>query len=116
MISVHSKDQDPGRDSLASPQNGTRPEIKFAGADKFQKTLKARVERYFRLTGRRERDCWQMYLKTAVIFAWLAASYVLLVFFAAHWWLALPLAISLGLAMAAVGFNIQHDGGHRAYS
>src|SRR5262249_27976320 len=32
------------------------------------------------------------------------------------WWLALPLAASVGLSMAAIGFNIQHDGGHRAYS
>src|SRR5439155_7424323 len=27
-----------------------------------------------------------------------------------------PCAISLGLAMAAVGFNVMHDGGHGAYS
>ena len=57
-----------------------------------------------------------MYLKTAIILGWLAASYTLLVFFATAWWMALPLVISLGLAMAAVGFNIQHDGGHHAYS
>jgi linoleoyl-CoA desaturase len=44
------------------------------------------------------------------------ASYALLVFLVGTWWLALPLANSLGLSMAAVGFNIQHDGGHRAYS
>lgn len=58
----------------------------------------------------------QMYLKTAAILGWFAASYALLVFFAAAWWPALPLAISLGLSMAAVGFNIEHDGGHQAYS
>jgi linoleoyl-CoA desaturase len=57
-----------------------------------------------------------MYLKTAVIFAWFAASYVILVFFVEAWWPALPLVVLLGLSMAAVGFNIQHDGGHRAYS
>src|SRR5438105_14311226 len=57
-----------------------------------------------------------MYVKTALIFAWFAASYALLVFFVGAWWLALPLVISLGLSMAAIGFNIQHDGGHRAYS
>src|SRR5213079_2347577 len=28
----------------------------------------------------------------------------------------LPLAISLGLSMAAIGFNVQHDGSHQAYS
>ena len=57
-----------------------------------------------------------MYLKTAIILGWLATSYVLLVFFAASCWTALPLTIMLGMAMAAVGFNIQHDGGHQAYS
>jgi fatty acid desaturase len=40
----------------------------------------------------------------------------LLVFVAATWWQALPLAIMLGLSMAAIGFNIEHDGGHQAYS
>ena len=57
-----------------------------------------------------------MYLKTAVILAWFAASYVLLVFFASIWWLGLIAATLLGIAMAAIGFNVQHDGGHRAYS
>jgi linoleoyl-CoA desaturase len=57
-----------------------------------------------------------MYLKTAVILAWLASSYVLLVFVATTWWQALSLAILVGLAMGAVGFNIQHDGSHHAYS
>ncbi|MBI1825278.1 MAG: acyl-CoA desaturase [Planctomycetes bacterium] len=57
-----------------------------------------------------------MYVKTAMILAWLAASYTLLVFGMGGIWAAIPLAISLGLSMAAVGFNIQHDGGHHAYS
>jgi len=57
-----------------------------------------------------------MYLKTAILLTWLAASYVLLVFVAETWWQALPLAILLGCAMAATGFNVMHDGGHGAYS
>jgi linoleoyl-CoA desaturase len=32
------------------------------------------------------------------------------------WWTVGPVSASLGLAMAAIGFSIQHDGGHRAYS
>ena len=91
-------------------------ELKFAARDGFHRELRQRVEQYFRSTGRRPRDCPQMYLKTAIILAWLAASYGLLVFGTSTWWQALPLAISLGLAMAAVGFSIQHDGGHHAYS
>jgi linoleoyl-CoA desaturase len=57
-----------------------------------------------------------MYLKTAIILFWFVASYVLLVFFAHSWWQALPLAVLFAGAAAAVTFNIQHDGGHQAYS
>src|SRR6516162_6775884 len=90
--------------------------LKFGGDSGFQKELRRRVEGYFQSTGRRPRDCPQMYLKSAAVLAMLASSYVLLVFVAQAWWQALPLAVSLGLAMAAVGLNVQHDGGHHAYS
>jgi linoleoyl-CoA desaturase len=89
---------------------------KFGDDNGFQPELRRRVDAFFRATGRRERDCPQMYLKTAIILAWLASSYVLLVFVATAWWQALPLAILMGLAMGAVGFNVQHDGSHHAYS
>jgi linoleoyl-CoA desaturase len=90
--------------------------LKFGASDGFQSELRRRVDRYFRSTGRGQRDCPQMYLKTAIVAGWFVASYVLLVFLVGTWWLALPLALSLGLSMAAMAFNIQHDGGHRAYS
>ena len=48
--------------------------------DGFLTELRRRADAYFVETGRSERDCWQMYLKTAVILAWLATSYALLVF------------------------------------
>jgi len=102
------------RHPLPRPQIGKLP--KFARGNGFQTELRRRVEAYFRNSGRRQRDCPQMYLKTGIVFAWLAISYFLLVFRADTWWLAVPLAISLSLAMAAVGFNVQHDGGHNAYS
>ena len=57
-----------------------------------------------------------MFRKTAVILSWFAISWVLLVFVASSWWQAGVLSISLGLAMAGIGFSIQHDGGHGAYS
>ncbi|MBL8794333.1 MAG: acyl-CoA desaturase [Planctomycetia bacterium] len=57
-----------------------------------------------------------MYLKTLLLLAWFAVSYGLLVFVPGPWWAVLPLALSLGLAMAAIGFNVQHDGSHSAYS
>lgn len=57
-----------------------------------------------------------MYLKTAILIACLAVSYLLLVFAAHAWWQSVPLAVLLGLVAAGIGFNVQHDGGHHAYS
>jgi len=90
--------------------------LKFGGNTDFQGVLRKRVDAYFGRTGKRQRDCWQMYLKTALLFASFAALYVLMVFVVQTWWLALPLAILLGLVVAGIGFNVQHDGGHHAYS
>ncbi|OAI39258.1 linoleoyl-CoA desaturase [Planctomycetaceae bacterium SCGC AG-212-D15] len=90
--------------------------LKFKSDNEVQRELRGRVDRYFESTGLDRRDCPRMYLKTAVVLGWTAAFYILLVFFTSHWWLAVPLAIGLGLALAGVGFNVQHDGGHGAYS
>jgi linoleoyl-CoA desaturase len=56
------------------------------------------------------------HLKTATLFGWLVASYLLLVFAAHGPWTAALFAGSLGLAMAGIGFNVMHDGGHGSYS
>lgn len=90
--------------------------LKFSGSDRFLRELRKRVDAYFERTGRSRRDCPQMYFKTATIMAWFATAYLLLLLVVHAWWLVLPLAVVLGLALAAIGFNIQHDGGHRAYS
>src|SRR6516225_8808957 len=90
--------------------------LKFSESDGFLHTLRKRVDEYFRSTGRSPRDCPRMYLKSAIVCSWFVATYVLLIFAAHTWWVALPLAVSLGVSLAAVGFNIQHDGGHHAYS
>ena len=82
----------------------------------FQLELRRRVAEYFGASGRRERDCWQMYVKTAVLIAGFAGAYGLLVFAARTWIEGAVLAVLLGLFAAGIGLNIQHDGGHRAYS
>jgi linoleoyl-CoA desaturase len=90
--------------------------LKFGNDTAFQLELRRRVDEHFRTAGRRQRDCWQMYVKTAILLAAFAGSYWLLVFGTRTWWQALPLAILLGLSAAGIGFNVQHDGGHQAYS
>jgi len=82
----------------------------------FHQELRARVREFLESSGLPARGLAAMYVKTAVLFLWLAASYVLLVFAAETAWQALPLAVSLGLAIAGIGFNVQHDGSHGSYS
>lgn len=90
--------------------------LKFNGDNVFQRELRRRVEAYFKRSGLKQRDSTRLYLKTAIILATFVASYVLLVFFAATWWQGLLLSIVLGVATAQIGFSIQHDAGHQAFS
>lgn len=89
---------------------------RFDHASEFQRTLRERVEAYFQKNNINPRDDWRMYLKTAIILIWAIASYVLLIFYAWAWWHYLLLIPSLGFALAAIGFNIQHDASHGGYS
>lgn len=90
--------------------------LKFDKDNSFQAELQRRVDEFFESTGRRKRDCPEMYLKTAILLVSFAALYGALVFWAQTGWQALVLSVFLGLAAAGIGFNIQHDGSHQAYS
>ena len=90
--------------------------LRFKSDKEFYTELKKRVHLKMKKSGRRERDCPQMYLKTAIILATFAVSYGLLVFGSWVWWQALPLAVILAMATAGIGFNIMHDASHHAYS
>jgi linoleoyl-CoA desaturase len=75
--------------------------MKFGVGDGFYVELRRRVE----TTGRRQRDCWQIHVKTGILVAVWVTSYLLLVLGAqTWWWQAVPLAILLGLAAAGIGF------------
>jgi linoleoyl-CoA desaturase len=102
----------PASPAAAPPSRG----LKFGTDSAFQLELRRRVDEYFRTTGRRRRDCGQMYVKTAILVTAFGGSYLALVFMAQTWWQGVLLAILLGLSAAGIGFNIQHDGGHQAYS
>src|SRR5215217_3666052 len=89
------------------------PKLKFTGSDRFVRELRRRVDAYFETTGRKRRDCPTMYFKTATILAWFFGAYLALLLWATSLWAIIPLAVVLGLAIAAIGFNIQHDAGHK---
>jgi len=90
--------------------------VKYAKTSEFHRELKNRVAGYFASTGLSTRDVPRMYVKSIIIFTWFVTSYVLLVFVANAWWVAIPLALVLAMSAAAVGMGIQHDGSHGAYS
>ena len=90
--------------------------LKFGRNNEFQAELRRRVDGFFQQPGRRRRDVPQMYVKTFILLAAFVGLYSLLVFVAQAWWQALPVAVLLGLVTAGIGFNVQHDGGHQAYS
>jgi linoleoyl-CoA desaturase len=81
----------------------------------FSVELRELVEAYFSSRRLDKRDLPAMYRKTFVIFAWCALSYGGLLAASATWQ-GIALSFSLGLAMAAIGFNVMHDGSHGAYS
>ena len=114
MIDQQSTSSNLAQQVIPALERGRR--LKFGQGNDFHRELRRRVDEFFRSTGRKQRDCWQMYLKTAIFLASFVASYGLLVFVAETWWQAWPLTILLGLVSAGIGFNIQHDGGHHAYS
>ncbi len=87
----------------------------FSRDNSFQRNLQAQVEARLTALGRPRHGGTRLYAKTALILLWVGISYAGLVA-ADHFWQALPLAISLGLGLAAVGFNVGHDGNHGAGS
>jgi linoleoyl-CoA desaturase len=95
---------------------GPSERLLFGKDRSFQIELRHRVDEYFSTTGKSQTDNWQMYLKSAIILACFAASYYLLVFASHTVWMGILFAVVLGLTMAEIGFCIQHDGGHNAYS
>ena len=100
----------------AENEGSTGQKPKFPHDSGFYKELKRRVDGYFATTQLARRGSPRMYLKSAVILSWFVASYAGLVFGARTWWQAVPLAISLALAVAGIGFAIQHDANHGSYS
>ena len=88
----------------------------FSPASDLKEALQARVDRFFRATGKSRHANLGMYAKAVILLAWFGLSYYALVFMAANVWQGLLAAVSLGLAIAGIGFNIQHDGNHGSFS
>ena len=96
---------------------GVRAEkVKFPPHTPLRAKLNCAVDHYFQNRKKKKRSGGLgIFMKTLAIGTWGATSWVLLVFFAVNWWQALLAGASLGLAVAGIGFNVGHDGGHPRY-
>lgn len=92
------------------------PRVRFASASAFHADLRRSVDGYFESTGKSPRANRWMRAKTAILLAWVVASYVALVFASVSPWARVLLSMSLGFAMAGVGFGVMHDANHGSYS
>jgi linoleoyl-CoA desaturase len=93
------------------------PRARFPRDDGFHAALKRGAAAHLAGAGV---PCWggaAMHLKTALILAWFAGSYLLLLALGATSALAaVALTLSTALATAGIGFSIMHDANHGAYA
>ncbi len=90
--------------------------VTFAKNIGFRQELNRRVEAYFTAHNISKRDNPEMYLKTATIGAWVIASWLFTLFGPPVMWMKVLGCVSLGLAIAGVGFSVGHDANHGGYS
>lgn len=89
---------------------------RFPAHSPLRAELTRRVDEYFAGRGLDPHGGARMWLKSATLLGWAVGSYLLLLLWAPAWWAVVPLVVSLGLAMAGIGFAVMHDGGHGSYS
>ncbi len=82
----------------------------------FHAELKSRINQYFEQSGRKMTGNYKLWLKALMLLAIFIGTYVHLVFFAPPLWLALSECVLLGGIVAAIGFNVMHDGAHGSFS
>jgi linoleoyl-CoA desaturase len=57
-----------------------------------------------------------LWAKAGLVLGWAAGSYIALLFFSENAWWAAGWCVSLGLALAGIGFTIMHDANHGAFA
>lgn len=98
------------------PVIGHQVSPRFERSDAFEADLRKAVDGYFQATGMSTRDRPSMVLKTAVLLGLASVLYALLLWGAFPAWVVVALVVFLAMVVAGIGFNVQHDGGHHAYS
>lgn len=91
--------------------------IRFASNPDFFHELRKRIDGYFKENNIAKTGDIRLYVKTIILLSTLVALYVWLVFYTpSSVWLSVLLCALMGVNMAAIGFNVMHDGAHGSYS
>jgi linoleoyl-CoA desaturase len=78
--------------------------------------IRRTVNEYFTANKIRPTGNWMLYHKTIILLAIAGLCYYTLVFTDINPWLGVLTCIIFGLDLAAIGFNVMHDGAHGSYS
>lgn len=90
--------------------------IRFRTQAPLYADLKSRVTQYFESKGKTQYGGWRMWLKTAIITGFTIGSWVLFLLSAGRWWEALLYGTLVAFGASGIGFCVQHDASHGAYS
>jgi len=82
----------------------------------FHQELKKRTSDYFDSKGKLPTGNFKLYLKAIILVTTIVALYVHLVFFTPAVVWAIAECLILGCVVAAIGFNVMHDGAHGSFS
>jgi linoleoyl-CoA desaturase len=78
--------------------------------------LRKRVQQYFDDNRVKQTGDFRLYLKAIVMVLALTIVYVHAVFFTPAWYFAVGECVLMGGLVAAIGFNVMHDGSHGSFS
>lgn len=82
----------------------------------FFNVLKEKVDAYFKSNNIPQTGNYKLYFKTAFLISTAVALYTILVFYTPTAWLSILLSCLMGVNLAAIGFNVMHDGAHGSFS
>src|SRR5687768_14204447 len=82
----------------------------------FHADLKRRISEYFEEVGKSTYGNYKIFLKAVILMVSFAFVYIHLVFFTPNLFFSILESVILGGIVAAIGFNVMHDGAHGSFS
>lgn len=82
----------------------------------FHAELKRRISDYFEEVGKSTTGNYDLFIKAIVLMVAFIFLYIHLVFFTPGMFWAIVECVALGCIVAAIGFNVMHDGAHGSFS